>query len=164
MELFHCSSSKLKLKIFYTSKSIIIISIISQEKYQLVRLETIQKTTVDYFWKVFFFGLVCSGWNFVKTFRQLFRVQCSMCNAKRRRENTFSKQRLKDSLRILHSFIFLKFHSRLILIENKKQPKTVPDKSIKTLPIIKIMSKQLKTKDGLAAVGFFAPDSNYNLE
>ena len=52
----------------------------------------------------------------------------------------------------------------LILIENKKWPEAVPDKSIKTLPIIKIMSKQLKTKDGLAAVGFFTSDCNYNLD
>ena len=84
-----------------------------------------------------------------------------MCNTKRRRESTFSKQRLKDSL---ESFTYYFFYLRLILIETKKWPKTVPDKSIKTLPIIKIMSKQLKTKDGLAAVGFLAPDCNYNLE
>ena len=102
---------------------------------------------------MFFFGLVCSGWNFVKTFRQLFRVQC--VTRKEEAKNLF-KAKIEGFTKNIHVLCF--FCLWLISIRNKKWPKTVPDKSIKTLPIIKIMSKQLKTKDGLAAVGFLAPD------
>ena len=85
-----------------------------------------------------------------------------MCNTKSRIENPFKATIERFNTNVY--FLYIYFYSRLNLIENKKWPEAVPDKSIKTLPIIKIMSKQLKTKDGLAAVGFFTSDCNYNLD